>query len=291
MQLRARQLTQLKLMWGEIKQFVAIAGVGMSDGEQTRDELCPACVGGKTREKAFSLHRRGPTIYFKCFRASCGINGRVEVYGSLVEPAEKASVVDQRRPFTSKLYSLDPDHLKFLCNKYSLFHDELNTLGVRSVPEDGRIAFEVRGPTPRITPRRGWNIRSFNPQLGYPKWDAYREAWEEPWMAWYERQFVMEDAPVIVVEDQISALKASRMAIGCALLGTSLDIDKVVEIGKKAGNRKVFLALDKDATANAIDFVAEFKFFTNNHFQTIPLDRDIKDMSQTDLLKLLKVYA
>lgn len=290
MLLRHTRLSEVKAVWKDIKMLAALTGEGMTDGERRRDERCPLCDGGATKEKAFSLFRRSNTVFFKCFRASCGIHGSVDVYGTLGDRQDSLvpKTVDMRRLFDAPLLPLPSEQARFLNTKYSLSADELEQAGVKYSPNDGRMAYSVFGPGGHLQ-FRGFNVRSYQP--AHIKWDAYREQWETPWIGWYERAYIGSDSPVLVVEDQISAIKASRVYLSVALLGTHLDLEKVSEIGRKAGQRVVLLALDKDATAKAIDYVNEFKFFTNDRFVAIPLEADIKAMSTTELNTLVKRYS
>lgn len=273
--------------WRDLRLLVAMTGAHMADGESSRSELCPSCFGGQSKEHGFSIMRSGNTIFFKCFRASCSIKGAVPVYGSLEEKKPAVpKTVDMRRVFTGRLTRLQPEHHRFLGAKYALWADELSELGVSFDSEEGRFAFRVTGPVGQV---RGQNLRSFDPHK--LKWDAYREAWEEPWMAWYSRLFVSNNKPLLVVEDQISAMKASRSYLAVAILGTNLTLEMVQEIGQHSGNRRVMLALDKDATAKAIEYVDQFKFFTNDRFVALPLDKDIKFMSTPELLALVGAHS
>lgn len=283
---RDRTIREVMMSWRDLRLLISMTGANMQDGESSREELCPSCFGGSSAEKAFSIQRSGNTMFFKCFRASCGIKGSVDVHGTLGD--QERSVVpksiDMRRMFTGKLVPLEPAHNRLLGAKYGIWADELKEL-VSFDPEEGRFAFKVKSLG---GVERGLNLRSFDPYK--LKWDAYREAWDQPWLAWYDRPYVRKDSPLLIVEDQISALKASRQHPTVALLGTNLTLEMVQEIGLLSGNRRVMLALDKDATTKAIEYIEQFRFFTNGRFVALPLDKDIKFMSTPELMALVGAH-
>lgn len=285
---RDRPLKEVGMSWRDLKLLVALTGAHMNDGESSRAELCPSCFGGSSGERAFSIMRSGNTIFFKCFRASCAIRGSTDVYGTLgdtkIELVPKA--VDRRRFFTGKLIPLQPDHHKLLGSKYGIWAEEFHDARVLFDPQEGRFSFPVLSPSGLV---RGMSLRSFDPHK--LKWDHYREDWLNPWMAWYERPYVSKSKPLIIVEDQISALKVSRSYLAVAILGTHLNLEMVQEIGMIADQRQVLLALDKDATAKAVEFVDQFKFFTNGRFAAMALDKDIKFMSTPEVLSLVGAHT
>ena len=94
--------------------------------------------------------------------------------------------------------------------------------------------------------------------------------------AWYTN---LTAPGVIIVEDQLSALRASSFLTSVALLGTNLSDERVAEI-RKAGHRPVFLALDNDAIASAVKYVVKYR--STLPMQLVRLDKDIKDMDNEE---------
>jgi len=100
---------------------------------------------------------------------------------------------------------------------------------------------------------------------------------EQGAMAWYTN---LTARGVIIVEDQLSALRASPYLTSVALLGTNLSEERVAEI-KGAGHSPVFLALDNDAIASAVKFVVKYR--STLPMQLVRLDKDIKDHNNEEL--------
>ena len=95
--------------------------------------------------------------------------------------------------------------------------------------------------------RRGCVLRDYVSKRvkNYPEVD-------EPMMCWYRN---MQAKTLVIVEDQLSALKCSRFYESVALLGVGLNTDKVVEIANvmfERGIRKSILLLDEDAYTEAL---------------------------------------
>jgi hypothetical protein len=81
---------------------------------------------------------------------------------------------------------------------------------------------------------------------------------------------------LIIVEDQLSALRASEFMNAVALLGVNVTDAMIKEI-KKTGYSAVFLALDADAFPTAIKLAHKLRNFFK--VKVIKLDCDIKDMT------------
>lgn len=101
-------------------------------------------------------------------------------------------------------------------------------------------------------------------------------------MAWYINRTTRS---LIIVEDQLSALRASDYSNSVALLGTNLSEERVAEI-KKSGFSPVFLALDNDAIAAAVRYVVRYR--STLPLRLLRLTKDIKDMSHEELGELMK---
>lgn len=96
-------------------------------------------------------------------------------------------------------------------------------------------------------------------------------------MAWY----INHTTPgIIIVEDQLSAVRASRYLSSVALLGTNLSEERVAEI-RKTRNSPVYLALDNDAISSAVKYVVKYRSVLP--LQLVRLDKDIKDHSAEEL--------
>jgi hypothetical protein len=90
---------------------------------------------------------------------------------------------------------------------------------------------------------------------------------------------------LILVEDQMSALKLAPHVHSLALLGTHLSDAKAAEI-VAGGYKKVLISLDNDATREAIKMQLAHRN-TIKHLYVAGLGIDIKDMTQGELNEYL----
>jgi DNA primase len=89
---------------------------------------------------------------------------------------------------------------------------------------------------------------------------------------------------VWVVEDQWSAMRLWQEGVSAvALLGTHINHERAVEISSVS--RDVLIALDKDATARAIQYATQYRYAFNA--KVIALEKDIKDTSIEELKQLI----
>jgi len=109
----------------------------------------------------------------------------------------------------------------------------------------------------------------------------YREDIESPWLAWYPHP---ESETTLIVEDQLSALKGSRVANAVSLMGTSLGLEKLMEIVSNTNNN-ILLLLDADATSKAVRFLRRFSWVPRLVCQ--PLSKDLKYYTTEEMEALL----
>lgn len=254
--------------------FLSMACTGLADGETVRDVLCPFCVGGRSQEKSFVVTRQGNILKYVCFRASCGKSGITGFNGSLVgetkNPLIKKASDPVGRPFQGDIAALTAAQARFLFAKYQLTPNELSASGVRYAPLSRRYVFPVRSPHYEF---RGYMLRGYDGNL--PKWDAFPEKYAETWLSWNQKAATKNPGgPIVIVEDQISALKVARNFVSVALLGTMFNHGKVAELITQ-GN-KIVLALDADAWGKAIDSADAYKFYFDKMLSVVKLDKDLK---------------
>ena len=87
------------------------------------------------------------------------------------------------------------------------------------------------------------------------------------------------------MEDCPSACSVSGLTTGLALMGTSL-LDEHIEIIKKF--KKVYVALDKDATSKAISLIRKLRNYVPT--KLIVLNKDLKDMNRGERDEFIKRY-
>lgn len=261
----------------EAHLFIAMAGAALDEGETVRDVVCPFCLGGQSKEKAFALTREGNIFKYICHRASCGKKGYVDRRGSLVAPdktdeSKTVPVKNEARKYYGTFSALENNQVRLLCSKYGLTPNELSTHGVKYAPQAKRYAWPVYGPHWQL---RGYMLHSLENYR--PKWDGYKYLTDEPWMCWYKRpgaKFIGPGDPLVVVEDQISALKVSRQYEAAALLGVELNHLKIQELLDRG--RPMVWALDADAYNKAIRTINEWRFYLNKQARVVQLSKDLK---------------
>lgn len=99
-------------------------------------------------------------------------------------------------------------------------------------------------------------------------------------LAWYRNRGSDE---LVVVEDQLSAIVASKYVNAVALLGTNFNQARATEI-RKAKFGKVMLALDADAFDKAVSYVRKYRTYLPMNL--LRIDKDIKDMNDEEVREL-----
>lgn len=99
-------------------------------------------------------------------------------------------------------------------------------------------------------------------------------------MAWYTKA---ASDRLIIVEDQLSAIRAADHMSAVALLGTNLTEERLYEM-REAGFKTALLALDKDAFTLAVRYVTKLRGIIG--LQLLPIQKDIKNQSEEELNEL-----
>lgn len=251
-------------------------------GGETRRILCPACRGGRTNELSLNVTARedGSTVWH-CFRASCGFSGSRHNGGRYVPAGGERLKKKARKsgPFRGELRSLTPEEEHDLYELVGFRQEHLRASGVMFAPVMRRYAFPTFGP---MGTRRGWLLRTWDTRRGtkaltFPDGD-------EPVTSYY---VLSGERPVILVEDIPSAVRASSYVNAAALLGTGLSKEAAVELSSVT--RNVVIALDNDATSNAIKMRNRINLLFDS-VAVLPLDQDMKDTPEDELEALLRPF-
>lgn len=247
-------------------------------GGSTNAIKCPWC----NKASSFSVTKsmRGDILYI-CHRASCDEGSR----GGYIRDRGDRGPATQGRVFTPRMYNgttlrLEGARLAELVRRYDLSEKEISWAGWLHAPVRDALVIPVYSPYGQV---RGCVAKHFDPAT-IPKSLTYKEV-DDVWMGWYIRDLASPKDDkgkfdqVIVVEDAISAVKASRIYPAVAIFGTHLNSKMMEEILSQSDN--VILALDKDATLKAHDYAKQFAMYGN--FRAIALSKDIKDMTKEEL--------
>ena len=186
---------------------------------------------------------------------------------------QNPGAVKERTPklqtYNHDLKLLDQKHLDYFMDRFQLTPEEIEEYGVRYNINRNTIAFPIHndlGQQVGYVDRDYWNNRSIK-SLKY---------WTHPSedrLYWATRLF-HDRKTVLISEDAVSAIKASRYVNAVALLGTSLSDKQVLYL--KKWFKRVVLSLDKDATVTAIELKIKYQALFES-WTTVILEKDIKD--------------
>jgi hypothetical protein len=260
----------------EHRQTIALLGEGLSVEEQTY-ETCPECG----RDRKLSLKRTDSGLLYCCLRATCGFKGFVgNVLGGAEPRAGRKDTPRRARPFEGRLQPLTPAQAAWFWERFEIAPRAAEGYGVRYAPEQGAFSFEVREARGY---GRGTVLRYYDGSE--PKTVAYPEHPDKPWQAWYARRHPIRRQRIILVEDQVSAMKAASYMPAVALLGTNLSTAGALEISAVQPS-EVIIALDYDATEQAFRIAAAFDLMFKS-MRVLPLEKDVKDTPHTELREIL----
>lgn len=261
----------------ELKEKIRLTYEGLRDRETLAGELCPACKGGSSNEKTFSVSRREGRLLYICHRASCGVRGSTGSAGPSFSGGTKQ--VSTRgavgRWAFREAASVTGSVKKILYDKYEITESQISRckIGIDELTE--RLVLPVlsfRGDV------EGATLRSL--KVGEkPKSLTHTEPGA---MAWYLNH---NSDTLIIVEDQFSAIRASEYMNAVALLGVNLNDERADAI-KKAGFKRVFIALDYDAFGVSLELSIKYRSYLN--LIPLRLEKDIKDMSRQELEQWLE---
>lgn len=235
---------------------------------------CPECG-----HYNFSVTKKNGKLLWNCFRVGCGISGAVVAsYTRAVQEVPEPIA----RPFTGFLTPLTEAMATAIACKFNLpFETVMREISYT----DTRYAVKLRGPKGEVRGvvlRRPWaGTEIIDKPVGGPKSITFKDDPLSPNLSWYypENQVL---STCVLVEDQISAMRIANETpyTGVALLGTSLNEEKVMEIQRKVNN--VIIALDSDATGHSFDLARKWgKAFWS--CKVAILNKDIKNMTKEEV--------
>lgn len=246
----------------------------LGEGETVNGETCPACRGGVSRDKSLSVSRRDGVLLWICYRNSCGFKGasasRHAVRGANTKAPDTRGTVG--RWIAREAEPLSEEQAAYLYSRYAITAPLAARAGLGWDAASDRLAMPVRDVQGQ---ELGVVLRSLSG--AQPKVISHTE---KGVMAWYTNRAT---TGVIIVEDQLSAIRASDYLTSVSLLGTNLSEERVEEI-KRTADGPVFLALDNDAIASAVKYVVKYRSILP--MQLVRLDKDIKDMTHEELAAL-----
>jgi hypothetical protein len=243
-----------------------------------RDD-CPICG----RSNTFSVTDTGFERLWNCFHADCNTGGSTGIqltkenskvaFKEHIEKEEKKETDEFVLPdtFVSLSRNINAENYVKEVNSYDAYLSGL--ADIRYDFQQNRVVFLVKSiSNGRIVDATG---RSLNNRK--PKWRRYGNS---------KRPFICGRGEfAILVEDCPSACSVASISSGVALMGTSL-LDEHIEIIKKF--KKVYVALDKDATSKAISLIRKLRNYVPT--KLIVLNKDLKDMNKGERDEFIKRY-
>jgi hypothetical protein len=251
----------------------------LDDGTTSTGNVCPSCDGGANGDKSLAVTSTNGTLLWICYRASCGFKGVHSIGASAFGKRQKHET-KKSKALLGKMYALRshalPDEIKeYLASKYNLYNEDFSRAHLGWEENQKRLVLPLLDVNGGCT---GAALRSLSGAK--PKALTYAEPSQ---MAWYKNP---TSTSLVIVEDQLSAIKASRYINAVALLGVNLNSDRARTIASE-GFDNVYLALDKDALAISIKSAASLR--STLRVEVLSLQKDIKDMQDNDIKTLLRV--
>lgn len=242
--------------------------------------VCPFC--NAEHEASLGLTRTSEGLLYRCFRAKCRAKGFI----SSIPGTRRIDLPKKKKAFTPRIFRHDlvalPESVhKLLFDKYGLTKEETNKQGFKYEPKYDRIfmpVFDARGE------EFGCITKALRRQSGVPKSLTYFTR-ETPGIH-YVRGATAGGKPVCVVEDILSAVKVSRFINTVALLGTTINNEKIVELRKVT--QDLILMLDADACATALYYKKKYSFYFRNFLVIMLSKEDPKDMKEEELEALIR---
>lgn len=219
---------------GYLKSHLRSLASSLGNGEQGRF-ICPACGGGSSHEKSLVITAYSHHIVYHCFRAKCNVTGALATSG---EVRTQAMPKAKPRPYGGPLIRIPIGVWEQVFAKYDISQAMLTEQGITFAPEINRIRFPIynymgyvigenlKGISSEQKPKS--LVHKFNdvPLLHFP----YGQFWK---------------GALVLVEDQVSAIKVSKVHLCASLMGTNLSDDGLKQL-LRLGIKKVILMLDGD---------------------------------------------
>lgn len=248
---------------------------------------CPSCFGGADHERSFVLTAFTHHAVYHCFRAKCGFTGAVSTSAN-TNPPSKAMRVP--RPYRGALEPIPAEMHQAMFAKYELSELDIAEQGIGYAKEINRIRFpmydyrgyvfgeNLRAVTSEQKPKALINKFNDVPNLHFPLRQFIDTGAQSSFPCPYTADVV------VLVEDQVSAIKVSKVQYCAALMGTNLS-DQGVKQLMTLGIKKVILMLDGDDAGLKASMKLQREL--SAHFIVKPVllekGKDPKDLQLKDL--------
>lgn len=268
---------------------------GIGVGGVRQGLLCPFCIGGTSgRDYSFSIGVDEPgKIWYKCHRASCSRKGVHSLkVQALVAVPNSFSIRSEAAPkafiYNRRLENFDAEKMSQLTSEWHLTEEEIKRAGWRWAVEDGKIFIPLKNEDFSVY---GYVLRRFPGDKDGMKSSTHPYNTYIPILGWHKKG---GSKSMIIVEDLVSAARASTYLTAVALCGTTFSFDKVRAIQREVdlmGYDRVYLALDSDALEKALEYIKSYRTFLPMFL--VVLEKDIKNQKRAELFELfqeLQIY-
>lgn len=256
----------------------------IGEGTTASGVLCPACQGGSEQEKSFSVSRRGGTLLFNCHRSSCNLRGAVQLSGMPTFGEEQRGTNLSPRYPRIKAQPLGGEAATLLASRYRIPAESIEYSGFGWTGDahsryGRRVAMPIYGPNGK---ERGASYRSYEGVA--PKAIVDLRTTDDLVASWYK--WLRRSDNLMVVEDQVSAVRLAPFTHSLALVGTNFPIELADEVAQQ-GYKRVIICLDNDATSKAIKLQLMFRTKIKG-LEVRGLAKDIKDMNDEEFQEHLQ---
>lgn len=267
-----------KAMLSGFSDAIRKLGSSLTLDESVRT-ACPACFGGSKKEKSFTIKRIPSGIAYNCFRATCGVHGLIGDWHPAPNAEKKKK---QKGPYMGSLISVSGALFSQFFLKYQLSVEDIEKQGIKFASEIGRLIYPIYDYRGYMI---GENLRAVSPSQK-PKVLINKFSDNVPLMH-VPLGFEFKDK-VVLVEDQTSAIKVSKLVPTIALLGTNLQ-DGGLSLLRQIGIKHITILLDADdaGISGSMKLQQRLGPFFNVTSIIIPHGKDPKDLDWTELNKIL----
>lgn len=188
-----------------------------------------------------------------------------------------------------QLESIPDEALEIFKDRWGLDKETCLRSGIRWCGSmgKGRAAFPIRS---NWGMRTGWSLRSLCGEL--PKARIVLTTTDSAPISYYAKGSVgarniavAAAEKLLLVEDPVSAIKASEFITTAALLGTDLSDSKIATM-QAIRPKEVIVALDEDAKEKGMAMARKLSGLISK-VTWLPLKKDIKDMNREDIQRML----
>lgn len=271
----------------QMVQEVKVSALALGVDETSR-EVCPACGGGSTKEKSFSVTRNQEGLVYKCFRAKCQVSGFIgsknnyATQGNFQDTTRSNTCTD--RKYKGRLHLLSKQSIKYITNRF--FLDEEDIKGFRETDtKDIMIPMKDYMGLRYGYINRRWQGLAGSPRT--PKSINYYDNKPEHNLH-FNQQISNKVTTAVLVEDIISSIRVGKLAYAVSLNGTHLS-EQEAALLSALGITKLVILLDADANETSRKMYDKYSLMFP---ECVSLQRpegqlDPKDMTHIELEELL----